>query len=57
MNRKMVIKGVGTLMAKRICPNGEKELITLGTLQDLRIDMTTEIDEVFGEMGCLLLIV
>ena len=51
MNRKMVIKGVGTLMAKRICPNGEKELITLGTLQDLRIDMSTEIDEVFGGDG------
>ena len=51
MNRKMVIKGVGTLMAKRICPNGEKELITLGTLQDLRIDMATEIDEVFGGDG------
>lgn len=51
MNRKMVIKGVGTLLAKRICPNGEKELITLGTLQDLRIDMTTEIDDVFGGDG------
>lgn len=50
-NRKMIIKGVGTLLAKRICPNGEKELITLGNLQDLRIDMTTEIDDVFGGDG------
>ncbi len=51
MNRKMVIKGVGTLLAKRICPDGEKELITLGTLQDLRIDLATEIDDVFGGDG------
>jgi len=51
MNRKMVIKGVGTLMAKRICPNGEKELITLGTLQDLRIDLSTEVEDVFGGDG------
>lgn len=47
----MVIKGVGTLMAKRICPNGEKELITLGTLQDLRIDMSVEVEDVFGGDG------
>ena len=47
----MVIKGVGTLMAKRICPSGEKELITLGTLQDLRIDMSVEVEDVFGGDG------
>lgn len=51
MNRKMVIKGVGTLLTKRICPNGEKELMTLGTLQDLKIDLSTEIDDVFGGDG------
>lgn len=51
MNKKMIIKGVGTLMAKRICPNGEKELITLGTLQDLRIDMNTEAEDVYGGDG------
>ena len=44
----MIIKGVGTLMAKRICPNGEKELITLGTLQDLKIDMSVEVEDIFG---------
>lgn len=51
MNRKMIIKGVGTLLAKRICPNGEKELITLGNLQDLRIDLATEAEDVFGGDG------
>jgi hypothetical protein len=50
-NKKMVIKGVGTLLAKRICPDGEKELITLGTLQDLKIDMNIEIEDVFGGDG------
>lgn len=50
-NKKMVIKGVGTLLTKRICPNGEKELLTLGTLQDLKIDMNTEIEDVFGGDG------
>lgn len=50
-NKKMVIKGVGTLLAKRICPNGEKELLTLGTLQDLKIDMNIEIEDVFGGDG------
>ena len=50
-NHKMVIKGVGTLLAKRICPNGEKELVTLGTLQDLKIDLATEMDDVFGGDG------
>lgn len=50
-NKKMIIKGVGTMMAKRICPNGRPELITLGTLQDLRIDMSVDIDEIFGGDG------
>jgi len=38
-------------MAKRICPNGEKELITLGTLQDLRIDMNIEKEDIYGGDG------
>lgn len=50
-NRKMIVKGVGTMMAKRICPDGRPELITCGTLQDLRIDMSVEIDEIFGGDG------
>ena len=44
----MIINGVGKLLAKRICPNGEKELLVLGTLQDLRIDMNVEMEDVFG---------
>lgn len=48
MNKKMIINGVGKLLAKRICPNGEKELLVLGTLQDLRIDMSVEMEDVFG---------
>ena len=35
----MIIKGVGTFMAKRLKEDGGVEVITLGTLQNLRIDM------------------
>lgn len=44
----MIINGVGKLLAKRICPDGEKELLVLGTLQDLKIDMSVEMEDVFG---------
>lgn len=48
MNKKMIINGVGKILTKRICPDGEKELMVLGTLQDLRIDMSVEMEDVFG---------
>lgn len=45
----MIIKGVGTMMAKVYDRAGKgAEVITLGTLQDLRITMSTEIDDIFG---------
>lgn len=47
-NKKMIINGVGKLLTKRICPDGEKELLVLGTLQDLKIDMSVEMEDVFG---------
>lgn len=48
MGKKVIIKGVGTLMAMH--PNG-KEIITLGTLQNLRIDMSVEAEDIFGGDG------
>ena len=49
MAKKMIIKGVGTMMAKVYDRAGNgAEVITLGTLQDLRITMSTEIDDIFG---------
>jgi len=49
MAKKMIIKGVGTMMAKVYDRAGSgAEVITLGTLQDLRITMSTEIDDIFG---------
>lgn len=47
----MIIKGVGTMLAKRICADGSPELLTLGTLQDLRITMSVDVDEIFGGDG------
>lgn len=52
MAKKMIIKGVGTMMAKVYDRAGNgAEVITLGTLQDLRITMSTEIDDIFGGDG------
>ena len=48
----MIIKGVGTFMAKRYAKDGKgAEVITLGSLQDLRITLNTEIDDIFGGDG------
>lgn len=47
----MIIKGVGTFMAKRLLENGGAEVVTLGTLQSLRIDLNTEIEDIFGGDG------
>ncbi len=52
MAKKMIIKGVGTIMAKRKGKDGKgKEVVTLGTLQDLRITLNTDIEDIFGGDG------
>jgi hypothetical protein len=52
MAKKMIIKGVGTMMAKKVSADGKGiEVITLGTLQNLRIDFNVEIDDIFGGDG------
>lgn len=52
MAKKMIIKGVGTFMAKRASKDGKGiEVITLGTLQNLKIDMNVELEDVFGGDG------
>jgi hypothetical protein len=52
MSKKMIIKGVGQLLAKRQNPQGTgTEVITLGNLQDLKIDMNVELEDVFGGDG------
>lgn len=50
--KKMIIKGVGSFMAKKYAADGSGvEVLTLGTLQDLRIDLNVEIDDIFGGDG------
>lgn len=51
MAKKMIIKGVGTFMAKRYKADNTAEVITLGTLQDLKIDLSVELDDIFGGDG------
>lgn len=52
MAKKMIIKGVGTFMAKRFKKDGHGvEVITLGSLQDLKIDMNVELEDIFGGDG------
>lgn len=52
MAKKMIIKGVGTFMAKRVAADGKgTEVITLGTLQSLKIDFNVEIEDIFGGDG------
>ncbi|MCR8843935.1 hypothetical protein NQ117_09565 [Paenibacillus sp. SC116] len=49
MSKKMIIKGVGKLLAKKRNADGtEVEVITLGTLQSLRFDFNVEIEDIFG---------
>lgn len=48
----MIIKGVGSFMAKRAKKDGTGiEVVTLGTLQDLKIDMNVELEDIFGGDG------
>lgn len=52
MAKKMIIKGVGTFMAKRAKKDGTGiEVVTLGSLQDLKIDLNVEIEDIFGGDG------
>ncbi|MEC0276807.1 hypothetical protein [Peribacillus frigoritolerans] len=52
MAKKMIIKGVGTFMAKRAKKDGKGlEVVTLGTLQDLKIDLNVELEDIFGGDG------
>jgi hypothetical protein len=52
MAKKMIIKGVGTFMAKKAAKDGKGvEVITLGSLQDLRINLNVEIEDIFGGDG------
>lgn len=52
MAKKMIIKGVGQMLAKRYSPTGNGvEVVRLGTLQNLRIDLDTQIEDIFGGDG------
>lgn len=51
MGKKMIIKGVGQFMAKRIKSNGGTEVISLGTLQNLKLDFTVDMEDIFGGDG------
>jgi len=47
MGKKMIIKGVGTMLAKKVVGGGS-EVVTLGTLQDLKISFNVDIEDIFG---------
>lgn len=48
----MIIKGVGTFLAKRFSPDGKGvEVLTLGTMQDLRFDFNVDVEDIFGGDG------
>ncbi len=57
MGKKMIIKGVGSLLAKRLKTDkagqstGVYEVVTLGTLQNLKIDLNVELEDIFGGDG------
>lgn len=52
MAKKMIIKGVGSFMAKRAKKDGTGvEVISLGSLQDLKIDLNVELEDIFGGDG------
>jgi hypothetical protein len=50
MAKSMVIKGVGTLLAKR-ASGANEEIITLGKLQDLKITFNVGIEDIYGGDG------
>jgi len=52
MAKKMIIKGVGSFLAKRYSPDGKGvEVVTLGTLQNLQITLNVELEDIFGGDG------
>lgn len=51
MAKKMIIKGVGTFMAKRYAADNTTEIITLGKMTDLKIDLNVELEDIFGGDG------
>jgi len=52
MAKKMIIKGVGQMLGKRYKKDGTGvEVISLGSLQDLKFDLSTEIEDIFGGDG------
>lgn len=51
MAKRMIIKGVGTFMAKRYAKDNTAEVITLGKLTDLKIDLNVELEDIFGGDG------
>ncbi|WP_432776020.1 hypothetical protein AAFJ72_03175 [Brevibacillus gelatini] len=52
MSKKMIIKGVGQFLAKRASKDGKGvEVITLGNMQDLKISLNVEMEDIFGGDG------
>ncbi|OKP93665.1 hypothetical protein [Paenibacillus sp. P32E] len=52
MAKKMIIKGVGQFLAKKYAADGKGvEVVSLGTLQNLKIDLNVELEDVFGSDG------
>lgn len=52
MAKKIIIKGVGQLLAKRAAKDGKGvEIITCGTLSDIKFDLNTEMQDIFGGDG------
>lgn len=51
MSKKMIIKGVGALMAKRLDKDGGAQVVKCGTLQDLKFDFNIDIEDIFGGDG------
>lgn len=52
MAKKMILKGVGTFMAKRAAADGKGvEVLTLGSMQDLKIDLNVTLTDIFGGDG------
>lgn len=52
MSKKMIIKGVGQFLAKRASKDGNGlEVITLGNMQDLKINLNVEMEDIFGGDG------
>lgn len=48
----MIIKGVGQFLAKRASKDGNGlEVITLGNMQDLKINLNVEMEDIFGGDG------